>query len=155
MGMTKDDSYWRTKVQNAIKQRNALNQEYEFLDTSTAGVPIFLKPFSAIYRHSLAAITNFPNPLDMLPHKVAVGSVPAHINKWLPYKTPESAYKDFRLYGSEYAMWDDPMGGFIMPYMRKLRGMVDQGYVPNNIHKQREIQEYFDKLKYSCISLWL
>jgi hypothetical protein len=84
----------------------------------------------------------------MLPHKVAVGPVPAHINKWLPYKTPESVYKDFRLYGSEYAMWDQPMAGFVNPFMSKVRSMFDPGYVPDAVKRRREIQEYFDKLKY-------
>jgi hypothetical protein len=146
--MAKNDDYWSKKVERSIAQRNALNQEYEFLDTSTRGVPVLLKPLSSIYRHSLAAITNFPNPLDMLPHKVAVGAVPAHINKWLPYKTPESAYRDFRLYGSEYAMWDEPMAGFVNPFMSKVRSMFDPGYVPDAVKRRREIQEYFDKLKY-------
>jgi hypothetical protein len=77
-----------------------------------------------------------------------MGGLPTHINKWLPYKTPESAYKDFRLYGSEYAMWDQPFQGFVLPYMNKVRGMFDPTYVPGAVKRRREIQEYFDKLKY-------
>ena len=148
-GMVKDDDYWSRKVKRALEQRNALNQEYEFLSTGTEGVPLPLKPLSSIYRHALAAVTNAPNPLDVLPHTAFVGgAVPTHTNKWLPYKTAESTYKDFRLYGSEYAMWDKPMQGFVLPYMNKIRGMFDPNFVPSSVKRRREIQEYFDKLKY-------
>jgi hypothetical protein len=147
-GMVKDDAEWSTKVQNRIAQREALNNEYEFLSLGTDNVPAGLKTASSIYRNALAAATNFPNPLEMIPDKVIVGVIPTHINKWLPYKTPESAYEDFRLYGSEYAMWDQPFEGFIFPFVRKVRSTINPSYVPQVVEDRRDIQEYFDKLKY-------
>ena len=148
IGMTRTDEDWAKIVNRVIDQRNALNNEYKFLDMSTDGVPSILKPASSIYRHALGAIGEAPNPLDVLPMNIAVWGIPAHQNKWLPYKTPESEYRDFRLYGSEYQRWDRPVESFIVPVVDKARRIADPDYVPRNVQRQREIEEYFDALKY-------
>ena len=146
--MTGGDPYWSSQVKRAIMQRDALAQDYEFIDYSNKNVPLPLRPFSSLYKHILSGITSAPNPLDINPMQVVSGGVPSHINKWISYQTPEEKYKDYQLYGSEYAMWNKPIESFIFPFMRRSRGEIDRDYVPESVQRRREIQEYFDKLKY-------
>lgn len=156
-GMVKGESYWEKRIKQAEMQRRGLHDEFPFLSTSTEGVPLLAKPFSFAYRQVAAAVTNFPNPLDMLPHTANVGPIPTHINKWFPFKTPESTYLDYKLYGSTFAPWDQPVESYIMPYARKLKtyfgGVVD---IPEEERKARELDVYFDQLKmikYSNLAL--
>ena len=140
--MTSGDDYWAQRVDKAISQRDKLNEEYQFLNVDEGNA------VSRGYRHLLAGAEDIPNPASINPMNIANGFVPAHLNKWISNKTPEDTYRDFRLYGSEYQPWDQPVQSFITPIVDRTRGDFNPNYVPAAVQKQREVEEYFDKLKY-------
>jgi hypothetical protein len=148
VSMTRDDPEWFARVNTSMSQRAQLSKEYDFLSLSTEGVEPWLKGASSKYRHALASITHFPNPLETIFWATRMGPVPTHLNKWLPYRTAEATYEDDRLLGSDFAGWEHPIEGFVSPFMRKIRRRIDGDYVPSSVKNRRDVDEYFDKIKY-------
>ena len=146
--MSGGDDYWSRKVTKAIDERDELSQEYQFLSLQTDGVPDILKRPSSLYRHALAGLEEIPNPLEINPMAIAVKGWPTHVNKWISNKTPESTYRDYLLYGGVYEPWDQPVESFVTPVVDKTRRIFDPDFVPASVQRQRDVEEYFDKLKY-------
>jgi hypothetical protein len=57
-------------------------------------------------------------------------------------------YKKFQIYSKEKADWGKPIEDFVMPYVNMAIGLVDDSYVPPEVKKRWDIEEYFDKLEY-------
>lgn len=145
-GMSRKEKYWGDEVQKHVTQRAATQQEYEFLDLEPPeDITGAVRGMSTAYRHMIAGLTNFPSPHEMVPF------LPT-LNKVFPYKTAISAYKDYRLYGSDFTAWGHPVKDFIAPWGNKVRGKVANlfgaDYVPEGEAKRREYEEYFDRMKF-------
>ena len=163
MGMTKKDPYWSEVFKRHIEQRAKTQEEYEFLDLEPPeDVTGLTRPLSSAYRRGLSFITGPGSILEpavsaMMNYK-ATGSVSPFfmaqfpISKYLPYKTASQTYKDYRLYGSEFTDWGNPISDFLYPYMNQVAGTVagltGQTYIPPGEEKRREYDEYFDRLQY-------
>lgn len=65
----------------------------------------------------------------------------------------QSAIEDYertQIYGPDVAFWDKPVENFILPFLRESSAFfgVDPG-TPGGVQQQRQIQGYFDLLKYT------
>ncbi len=70
------------------------------------------------------------------------------MDKILPYRSALEHYKKFQIYSKESADWGKPIEDFVVPYINMARGLMDPSYVPQEVKKRWDIEEYFDKLKY-------
>lgn len=166
MSMSKKDSYWNNKVKDKITQREKSQEEYEFLSLDPPDeVPLPLRPFSAIYRRTIAAlgpggvggvIEPFigpiigRGPMKLIVPNMAFTSAP--LSKFFPYRTATQTYKDFRLHGSEFTDWGNPFRDFIAPSVYKTIDLALQpfgaDFIPQGEINRREYEEYFDRLQY-------
>jgi hypothetical protein len=149
MHMTKDEPEWRKVVKRKLQQRAQIHEEFNFLKLDPPeDINFVMQGLSAMYRRGIAAVTSFPNPAEATPITSMFST-----NKWFPYKTPITAYKDYRLHGSQFTSWGHPIRDFIFPYMRKVRGKAEglfgSEYISREEHERRDYEEYFDKLKYA------
>lgn len=153
--MTRKEPDWAERVNRKEMQRQKMQEEYEFLDLNPpedAG-PV-AKIASSFYRRTIAAIGpgglgGFVDPfLGPAMGGFPLPFVESPISKWFPYRTATQTYKDFRLHGSDFASWADPYGGYIRPYLNKIAGTMNPGFVPKEETERREMEEYFDRLSY-------
>lgn len=63
-------------------------------------------------------------------------------------RTATEDYQKTRLGGSDMALWDTPIESFIKPALNDLSRTADEDFVTRDIEKERELNEYFDKLEY-------
>jgi hypothetical protein len=156
--MTRKEPYWSEVVKKHLEQRSKTQEDYEFLDLKAPeGSSLLMGGLSSAYRHVAAGITGAGSVAEPFLSAYTLGGVlfaPAFfpIQKFFPYKTARQAYKEYRLYGSEFTDWGNPFKDFVQPYVNKVIGvgasMVGVDYVPPEEKKRSEYSEYFDKLQY-------
>lgn len=91
------------------------------------------------YGAALADIARM-NPLEQL-----TPIAPAH--KLLPPTTPLSSYEE-SIYGKEFKLWQRPIDDFIRPFFTTASNMIGLDSIPEHIREAREIERYFDELKF-------
>lgn len=67
--------------------------------------------------------------------------------KLIHQRTAIEDYKN-EMYGGDLAMWDTPYKSFIKPTIDSTIGALDNDYVPESVEERRNVDEYFDKLRY-------
>lgn len=67
--------------------------------------------------------------------------------KFIARYDPIKHYEKYNLYGNDWAAWHQPYKNFIRSWMHQTAGKFNT-YVPEYRQEQRDIEEYFDKLKY-------
>lgn len=73
----------------------------------------------------------------------------APINKLLPYRSALEEYEAREVYGTEMKGWEDPIKGWIAPALRTaFHNYLGVDFEAPALNRKREIDEYFDKLKY-------
>jgi intein/homing endonuclease len=74
-------------------------------------------------------------------------------NKFTGDFTAIEHYKRHAVYGTGYADWASPVASFLSPWMHNIGrtavSMLGTDYTPAYRQKQRDIEEYFDKLKHA------
>ena len=69
--------------------------------------------------------------------------------KFMHNRTPLEEYTATQVHGMEFADWMQPYSAFIKPAMQEVAGSyLGSSYIPQEVQKKREIEEYYDKLKY-------
>ena len=69
--------------------------------------------------------------------------------KFMNKRTPLEQYRASRLHSEEFADWASPYEGFLRPAATELGGAVlGDSYVPEHRQRERQVTEYFDKVKY-------
>lgn len=68
--------------------------------------------------------------------------------KFLHERTSVEAYERQQLYGTKNAFWEHPVRDFIAPFSRLAEKSMGYDATPDHIQKVRNINEYFDILKY-------
>lgn len=71
---------------------------------------------------------------------------PAH--KFLGRQEAPEHYKENVIYGNAFTPWDSPVKSFILPAIRQVGDIIGLDHVPEEVELKREIEEYFDKLKF-------
>jgi hypothetical protein len=84
---------------------------------------------------------NAETSLDMLT-PIAPGAKLVHM------RTPIEAYEREQVYGSESGFWQHPIRDFILPFGRTLANSFGYRGIPDRLEEKRELEEYFDVLKY-------
>ena len=84
---------------------------------------------------------NAETSLDMLT-PVSPGAKLVH------QRTAIEDYERTQVYGSANAFWQHPIRDFIKPFSRSIARSLGWKGIPDEIKNRREIEEYFDKLKY-------
>lgn len=148
------DKSWADKVGTAKAQRQSTMKKYEFqprhytrmrdqvekdLTEENAGTKesaIALKAAAAWENITHAASTTFMPGVSFLSGKVN------------PRRTAEEHYEMFQVYGRESAFWQHPMRDFLSVYGKQIRHAFQKDYIPPDVQKRRNIEEYFDKLEY-------
>lgn len=94
----------------------------------------------------------FGTAWEILTHK---GELPteyltplAPFAKYVHARSAIEEYERTRVFGTESAFWQHPIEHFLKPFGRSMRSLVDESYIPEEIQQRRELQEYFDKIKY-------
>lgn len=145
------DSNEFDQVRGRLQNRELTEYEAElFVKTETQlkdkaqSVEKFRDP--AIYNSLLgkytAAITDFArgNPVEQL-----LPFAPAR--KFLPGADPISRYEE-TVYGKDFQDWKNPLTDFIRPAITMTGNLVGQAEIPEEMQYARELEDYFDKLKY-------
>jgi hypothetical protein len=89
---------------------------------------------------------------EILTHK---GETPVEIitpfapmTKFVHARSAIEEYERTQVFGTTSAFWQHPVEHFLVPFYQSVRSLVDSDYIPERIEHRREVQEYFDKLKY-------
>jgi hypothetical protein len=157
--MVKKDPYWQGIVTKHMEQRAATQQEFNFLRLNPPDdVTGPARVASTIYRHIAAGISGAGATLDPLLGMVTPRDwnitpvVMSPTSKFFPYKTAMQTYKAYRLQGSEFTNWANPLRDFLGPDIEKVKDVVSKAYggttIPEKEQERREYEEYFDRLQY-------
>lgn len=85
--------------------------------------------------------------LSQTPTDFATPIAPA--SKLMHLDTAIQDYRKNQVHGKEIAMWDKPFDNFIAPFLRESANMIGGGIsVPQEVSRKRQIESYFDVLKY-------
>jgi hypothetical protein len=70
--------------------------------------------------------------------------------KFMPNRTPYEEYVHNQVTSTEFADWTSPYQAFVQPFAHQTFDFVTPGstYVPSHVEKSREVEEYYDKIKY-------
>jgi hypothetical protein len=69
--------------------------------------------------------------------------------KFMPFRDPLEEYEAMHLYGEDIRLWQKPLSHWFAPAVRTFKhNILGMDYTPSHIDSQREVEEYFDKLKY-------
>ena len=144
------DEKWKGKVSTAREQRQARMKRYEFQP----------RRFSRIREQVDAALTS-----DNLSKKeettgrmwedithtlsnVPIPEISYLFTKLMPTRTPIEHYERYQVFGREAAFWGHPIRDFAKVYYQEVRGQLQPTWIPPDVSKRREIEEYFDKIEY-------
>ena len=73
----------------------------------------------------------------------------APVNKLLPFRDALEEYEARELYGSEMKSWEEPWSGWLAPGLKSaMHNWFGFDFESHSLAKKREVEEYFDKLKY-------
>ena len=64
-------------------------------------------------------------------------------------RSPIEAYERLQLYGTENAFWQHPWRDFLRPFTMLMGRAMGWSGVPGHIERKRDVEEYFDILKYA------
>lgn len=67
-------------------------------------------------------------------------------------RSPIESYERVQVYGSSNAFWQHPWRDFLRPFTMQIGRSLGWGGIPAHIEKKREVEEYFDVLKYTKFS---
>jgi len=119
-----------TQTEQELKEKRRLR---EFRDPENAGI-------IASYAAALTDLAK-ANPLEQL-----LPLSPAH--KFLPASDAMTQYQE-QIYGRDFKLWEKPIEHFIEPAAETLEHRLGWNGIPEKIQQKREIEDYFDKLKYA------
>lgn len=69
--------------------------------------------------------------------------------KFMHNRTPLEEYIQTQVHGTEMADWNKPYEAFIKPAANEVAGFaLGDNFIPYEVQKRREIEEYYDKLEY-------
>jgi len=144
------DEKWKGKVSTAREQRQARMKRYEFQP----------RRFSRIRENVENALTSDNvEKTQSIPAKAwedvthALSNVPLPgvsylFGKIMPTRDPIEHYERFQVFGREAAFWGHPIRDFAKVYYQEIKGKLNPTWIPPDVSKRREIEEYFDKLEY-------
>lgn len=67
-------------------------------------------------------------------------------------RSPIESYERTQVYGTNNAFWQNPIRDFIRPFSMQVSNSLGWSGIPEHVERKREIEEYFDVLKYSKYS---
>lgn len=161
---TEDEAIWQTTVEQ-LKQRKGEKQfrEYQYLsptgDVSSPGADesssllafinrqkanqeekpsLFRKAFGGYWE---LLSHNAETPFDQLtPFSPA--------SKFVHERTALESYERESIYGTQAAFWQHPVKNFLRPFAQLAAHSLGWDGVPSNVTHQRNLESYFDTLKY-------
>jgi len=148
------DKTWREKVYLSREQREARMERYEFQPRSFSKVRKQVdealtqanegEKYSAIERKAATAWENLAHIASNTP----LPGLSYLTSKIMPVRTPIEHYERFQVFGRESASWGQPIRDFAKVYYQEARGKIQPNWIPPDVEKKREIEDYFDKLEY-------
>jgi len=72
--------------------------------------------------------------------------------KLIHTRTPIESYEQLQVYGSEASFWQHPIRDFLKPALQLFGKSVGFDSIPEDVERKREIEDYFDKIKYAKFS---
>jgi hypothetical protein len=158
IAMTKKDPFWSGQVQRHIEQRAATQKEYDFLSLEPPeDAKGIARQSSLLYREALEGLAEAGGVIDpawgLMKQRSILGIAEFPLSKRMPYRTAKQAYKDFRLHGSEFTDWGNPIRDFLNPAIKQAQDLASgvagqKTFIPQDEKERREYEEYFDKLTY-------
>ena len=73
----------------------------------------------------------------------------APASKFVHMRSAIEDYEKTQLYGTQTAFWEHPVRDFLKPLITSASHMAGSDKIPDNIQERRDIEEYFDILKYT------
>ena len=144
------DKTWEGKIETAREQRSERMKKYEFqprrfsrvrkqVDEALTGDNL-----SKIEEGAGRAWEGVTHTLSNVP----VPGVSYLAGKMMPARTPIEHYERFQVFGREASFWGHPIRDFAKVYYQEARGKLQPTWIPPDVSKKREIEEYFDKVEY-------
>lgn len=144
------DEKWKGKVKEAKTQRQARMKRYEFQPRRFSRVrkqvdeALETDNLSKIEEAAAKAWEDITHTLSNIP----VPGVSYLFGKIMPTRDPIEHYERFQVFGREAAFWEHPIRDFAKVYYQEVRGKMQPSWIPPDVSKRREIEEYFDKIEY-------
>lgn len=152
------DEKWTGKKEQALRQREDVMQRYEFTPRRFGRIKDIVeesltedntqkkegRDYNAIERAIGGA-------WEATTHTAANVPIPAAswmTSKLLAHRTPIEHYERYQVFGRESAFWNQPVRDFTNVYATEAAGKVLPNRIPADVQKRRELEEYFDRLKY-------
>lgn len=85
---------------------------------------------------------NAETPMEML-----TPASPA--SKLVHQRTAVEDYEKFQVHGTDSAFWEHPVRDFIKPFLSRSANALGMDSVPEVVQEKRNLEEYFDLLKYT------
>lgn len=99
------------------------------------------KPRSLLGGYWEAIVKGIQSPLESL-------TPLAPASKLLNMKSAMHDYRETQVFGPNMALWQTPIKSFIEPFFRETGALLGADAVPEQVQRKREIEEYFDALKF-------
>lgn len=68
--------------------------------------------------------------------------------KFVHRRDPLEDYRHSVIFGADQGFWNRPWANFVRPTLERIGFLAGEREVPRHVRRQRELEEYFDKLKY-------
>jgi hypothetical protein len=126
------------------KEMNIYNQVEEQLEAKRESKENFRDPEA--YETLMGKYSTFVTDLTRSnPAEQLIPFSPSH--KFLGPPSAVQTYEE-SVYGKDFKEWSDPIGDFFMPAVNTAMNAVGVSGIPEEVQYGRQIEDYFDKIKY-------
>ncbi len=151
------DLYWETKAQLEAKREKKSFIDYLYKEKNLGPIQQALTDYNNTQKAPSEGVSWFHKTMGSFwenlshnaetPFEFLTPLSPAA--KLIHQRTAVEDYQKTQLYGTGSAFWDRPIENFLSPFAHTLKhDVTGKNYVPDHEQQRRNLEEYFDILKY-------